>query len=87
MKIRLKVKTLYISTSSILRGLQQGGKYCSLKFVLHQIESRKAHKTLRSAERAPTLSAACKQALLHMERGFSFYSICCRIKRLYFIFW
>jgi len=29
----------------------------SLTSVFQQIESRKAHKTLRSAERAPTLSA------------------------------
>ena len=35
----------------------------------------------------PTLSAARKQALLLMERGFSYYSNCCRLKRLYFIFW
>ena len=42
----------------------------SLKFVFQQIESRKVYKTLRSAERAPTLSAARIQALLHMERGF-----------------
>jgi hypothetical protein len=32
----------------------------SLKSVVQQIESRKAHKTLRSAERAPTLSAGRK---------------------------
>jgi hypothetical protein len=32
----------------------------SLTAVFQQIESRKAHKTLRSAERAPTLSAGCK---------------------------
>jgi hypothetical protein len=30
----------------------------SFTSVFHQIESRKPHKTLRSAERAPTLSAA-----------------------------
>ena len=30
----------------------------SLTYVIQQIESRKAHKTLRSAERIPTLSAA-----------------------------
>ena len=34
----------------------------------------------------PTLSAACKQALLHMERGFSYYSIFSCLKGLYFIF-
>jgi hypothetical protein len=32
----------------------------SLTSVFQPIESRKAHKTLRSAERAPTLSAARK---------------------------
>ena len=60
MKIRLKVKTLYILKSSFRCGLQQGGKYCSLKSVFQQVESWKAHKTLRSAERTPTLSAARK---------------------------
>jgi hypothetical protein len=45
-------------------------KPSSLTYVIQQVESRKAYQTLRSAERAPTLSAACKQALLHMERGF-----------------
>jgi hypothetical protein len=60
MKIRLKVKTLYHLKSSFRCGLQQGGKYCSLKFVLQRIESLRVHKTLRSAERAPTLSAAYK---------------------------
>ncbi len=57
MKIRQKVKTLYFFNSSFRCGLQQGGKYCSLKSVFQQIESWKAQKTLRSAERAPTLSA------------------------------
>ncbi len=32
-------------------------KPSSLTYVIQQIESRKAHKTLHSAERAPTLSA------------------------------
>jgi hypothetical protein len=32
-------------------------KPSSLKCVIQQIERRKPHKTLRSAERAPTLSA------------------------------
>jgi len=32
----------------------------SLTSVFQQVESRKAHKTLRSAERAPTLSAGRK---------------------------
>ena len=58
MKNRLKVKTLSVSISSFWRGLQQGGKYCSLKSVIQVIESRKAYLTLRSAERIPTLSAA-----------------------------
>ena len=35
-------------------------KPSSLTSVFQQIESRKAHKTLRSAERAPTLSAGRK---------------------------
>lgn len=76
MKIRLKVETLYDFESSYRYGLLQGGKYCSLKYVLQQIEIRNAQKTLRSAERAPTLSAGYKisLALLLMERGFSFYS-------------
>ncbi len=73
MKFRLKDKTLYIFYNRGQCELQQGGKYCSLKLVVQQIESWKARKTLRSAERAPTLSAACKQALLQLERGFSFY--------------
>jgi len=29
----------------------------SLTYVIQQVESQKAHKTLRSAERAPTFSA------------------------------
>ena len=61
MKIRLKVKLIYV-ISNFSRRLQQGGKYCSLQFVGQLVESRKAHKTLRSAERAPTLSAGRKIA-------------------------
>lgn len=57
MKIRLKVETLFNLKSRFKCGLPQGGKYCSLKFVAQQIESRKAQKTLRSTERIPTLSA------------------------------
>ena len=60
MKIRLEVKILSVSISSFWRGLQQGGEYRSLKSVIQVIESRKAYLTLRSAERAPTLSAARK---------------------------
>jgi hypothetical protein len=59
MKIRLKVETLYILISCYWCGLQQDEKYCSLKSVFPQVESRMSHKTLRSAERIPTLSAAC----------------------------
>jgi len=32
-------------------------KPSSLTYVIQQVASRKAHKTLRSVERAPTLSA------------------------------
>ena len=60
MKIQLNVKSLFIIKCSYWCGLQQGEKYCSLKFVFDQVESQKAQKTLRSAERIPTLSAACK---------------------------
>ena len=72
MKIRLKVKTLSVLISSFRCGLQQGGKYCSLTSVVQQIESRKAHKTLRSAVRIPTLSADCIHilAILKVEGGF-----------------
>jgi hypothetical protein len=56
-KIWLKVKTLYFLKSSIRWGIQRGGKYCALKYVFRQIDGWKAQKTLRSAERAPTLSA------------------------------
>ena len=59
MKIRLKVKLIYV-ISNFSRRLQQGGKYCSLQFVGQLVKSRKVHKTLRSAERAPTLSAGRK---------------------------
>ena len=59
MKIKLKVKTLYILKSSFGCRLQHGGKYRSLKSVRKQIENWKANLILRSAERAPTLSAAC----------------------------
>ena len=57
----------------------------SLTSVFQQIESRKAHKTLRSAERAPTLSAGCKQTLLQVEGGFIIYSIFSPSQRLYII--
>jgi hypothetical protein len=60
MNIRLKIKILYIFDRSFRCGLQQGGKYCSLKFVVQKIESWKVHQTLRSAERRPTLSAGRK---------------------------
>jgi hypothetical protein len=60
MKARLKVKPLYNIKSNYKCGIQRGGKYCSLKFVVQQVESRKAPLTLRSAERALTLSAGSK---------------------------
>ena len=62
MKIRLNVKSLFIIKCRYWCGLQQGEKYC-LIFVFEQVESQKAHKTLRSAESIPTLSAACKPNL------------------------
>ena len=43
--------------SDLVWKLHNGEKPSSLKSVFHQIESWKAHKTLHSAERAPTLSA------------------------------
>ena len=82
MKISLKVITLAVSISSLRCELQQGGKYCSLTSVVQQIERRKAHKTLRSAERIPTLSAACKPSMPFSNwRGVSFL-----LKQVYFIF-
>jgi len=45
----------------------------SLTYVIQQVESRKAHKTLRSAERAPTLSAkSSKISTVGARRGCSF---------------
>jgi hypothetical protein len=43
--------------SDLVWKLHNRVKPSSLTYVIQQIEIRKAHKTLRSAERAPTLSA------------------------------
>ncbi len=43
--------------SNLVWKLHNRVKTSSLTSVFQQVESRKAHKTLRSAERAPTLSA------------------------------
>ena len=43
--------------SDLVWKLYNAVKPSSLTYVTQQIESRKAHMTLRSAERAPTLSA------------------------------
>jgi hypothetical protein len=43
--------------SDLVRKLHNKVKPSFLTYAIQQIESRKAHKTLRSAERAPTLSA------------------------------
>jgi hypothetical protein len=46
--------------SDLVWKLHNKVKTSSLTLGVQKVESRKAHKTLRSAERAPTLSAACK---------------------------
>jgi hypothetical protein len=46
--------------SDLVWKLHNRVKPSSLTYVIQQVESGKAHKTLRSAERAPTLSAARK---------------------------
>jgi hypothetical protein len=60
--------------SDLVWKLHNRVKPSSLTYVIQQIESWKAQKTLRSAERAPTLSAGCKLTLLLMERAFINYS-------------
>ena len=83
MKIRLKVKTLYISTSSYRCGLQQGEKYCSLKFIFEQIESWKADRLYAPLGGHPPSPQLVNQTCpsLHGE-GFLFI---CLLKQLYFI--
>jgi hypothetical protein len=49
--------------SDLVWNLHNRVKPSSLTYVIQQVESRKVHKTLRSAERAPTLSAARKPNL------------------------
>jgi hypothetical protein len=46
--------------SDLVRKLHNRVKTSSLTYVIQQVESRKARKTLRSAECIPTLSAARK---------------------------
>jgi hypothetical protein len=46
--------------SDLVWKLHNRVKSSSLTYVIQPIESRMAHKTLRSAERAPTLSAGRK---------------------------
>jgi hypothetical protein len=46
--------------SNLVWTLHNRVKPSSLTYVIQRIESRKGHKTLRSAERIPTLSAACQ---------------------------
>ena len=46
--------------SDLVSKLHNRVKSSSLTYVIQQVESRKGNKTLRSAERAPTLSAERK---------------------------
>jgi hypothetical protein len=49
----------YQLLSDLMWKLHNRVRPSSLTSVFQQIESRKANKTLRSSERAPTLSAKC----------------------------
>lgn len=48
-------------------------KPSSLTYIIQQIESRMAHKTLRSAERAPTLSGSLSTLISPYPHGEGFY--------------
>ena len=54
--------------SDLVWKLHNRVKPSSLTYVIQQVESRKAHKTLRSAERMPTLSAVYERLIVH--RGY-----------------
>jgi hypothetical protein len=56
--------------SDLVWKLHNRVKSSSLTSAFQQIESRKVHKNLRSAERAPTLSAAWKTDPSPSEEGF-----------------
>jgi hypothetical protein len=58
MSVRLIVEIDQQLLSDLMWKLHDSVKSSSLKSVFHQIESRKAHKTLCSAEKAPTLSVS-----------------------------
>jgi hypothetical protein len=58
MSVSLIVEIAQQLLSDLVWKLHHRVQLRSLTSVVQQIESRKAHKTLRSAERAPTLSAA-----------------------------
>jgi hypothetical protein len=60
MSIRLIVEIDQQLLSDLMWKLHDSVKSSSLTSVFHQIESWKAQKTLRSAEKAPTLSAGTK---------------------------
>jgi len=57
MSIRLIVEIAQQLLSDLVWKLYNRVRPSSLTSVFKQIESRKAHKTIRSAEREPTLSA------------------------------
>jgi hypothetical protein len=76
MSIRLIVEIAQQLLSDHVWKLHNRVKPSSLKSVFQQIESWKFHKTLRSAKRAPTLSAARKfNQPFSKWRGVFHYSI------------
>jgi hypothetical protein len=73
--------------SDLLWKLDNRVKPSSLTYVIYLVESRIAHQTLRSAERGPTLSAACNLYLpfsIWREVFFLFYLLSFKTILFYF---